>query len=85
MDIKQHAIFVLGVDDCRNYMHPVETESEMFAFVKGQCSWENEIDEDFKTIASAVCAEHNFRHPTTIMEAKALYISLKTLVEPMFL
>nr|XP_022289874.1 uncharacterized protein LOC111101612 isoform X6 [Crassostrea virginica] len=69
---------MLGNPDCRNYIHAMDTNSDGFHFLRSQCCFGNDLDEDTKSTLDAICDKY---HVKSVFEAKSLYILLKNALE----
>ncbi|XP_061191700.1 uncharacterized protein LOC133199914 [Saccostrea echinata] len=77
-ELLYHVPEMLGNPQCRNYIHQINVNDEKLQFLKDQCCFENDLDKDTKEALDVICDNY---HPSTELEAKTMYITLKDILE----
>lgn len=61
-----------------NYLHYIDVNGERFKFLKSQCCFQNDLDDDIKEAFDVIS---NYYRPSTILEARTMKIALKDVLE----
>lgn len=69
---------ILGNPQCQNYLHDIDVNDERFQFLKSQCCFQNDLNDDIKEAFDVIS---NYYRPSTILEARTMYIALKDVLE----
>ncbi|XP_061167357.1 uncharacterized protein LOC133176218 [Saccostrea echinata] len=77
-ELLYHVPEMLGIPECQNYIHPLDVNEEKFKFLKSQCCFRNDLDKDIQEPLDVICSHYR---PSSVFEAKAMYISLKEILE----
>ncbi|XP_061170613.1 uncharacterized protein LOC133179995 [Saccostrea echinata] len=77
-ELLYHVPEMLGNPQCQNYLHYIDVNDERFHFLKSQCCFQNDLDDDIKEAFDIIS---DYYRPSTILEARTMYIALKDVLE----